>query len=55
MNAQRYVAILLGASDQSPEGGRVMLIDLEEGSRGEFAGGAPRVTASRMAWRLTEE
>jgi Tol biopolymer transport system component len=41
--------------DRCPEGGRVMLIDLEEGITSEFGPGAPRVTASRMAWLPEEE
>ena len=53
----RYLAYVHFAKhpDQCPEGGRVMLIDLEEGSTAEFGAGAPHVTASRMAWRLNEE
>lgn len=39
---------------QCPEGGRLMLLDTEAGTTSEFAG-APRVTASRMAWRSGEE
>ncbi|HWB09157.1 MAG TPA: hypothetical protein VG826_08035 [Pirellulales bacterium] len=41
--------------DQSPEGGRLMLIDLEAGTTSEFGDKAPRVTASRMAWLPEEE
>lgn len=41
--------------DQCPDGGRVMLIDLEEGTTTEFAPGAPRVVASRMAWQSEDE
>jgi Tol biopolymer transport system component len=53
----RYLAYVYFAKhpNQSPEGGRVTLIDLEEGSTSEFAAGAPPVTASRMAWRIAEE
>ena len=40
--------------DQSPEGGRLMLFDIEEGTSKEFGEGAPRVTASRMAWKPEE-
>jgi TolB protein len=39
---------------QCPDGGRLMLLDTEAGTTSEFAG-APRVTASRMAWRPSEE
>ncbi len=41
--------------NQSPEGGRLMLLDIEEGTTREFGAGAPRVTASRMAWRQEDE
>lgn len=41
--------------DQCPEGGVVMLIDLEDGTTREFAPGAPRVLASRLAWQPDDD
>ncbi len=40
---------------QCPDGGRLMLMDLEEGTTREFGAGAPRVTVSRMAWRTADD
>jgi len=53
----RYLAYVHFARhpNQTPEGGRLMLMDIEEGTTREFGAGAPRVTASRMAWRPAEE
>ena len=53
----RYLAYVHFARhpDQCPEGGRVMLMDLEEGTTSEFGAQAPRVTASRMAWRPSDD
>lgn len=36
--------------EECPDGARLMLIDIEEGVTTEFGAGAPRTTASRMAW-----
>jgi Tol biopolymer transport system component len=41
--------------NQSPEGGRLMLIDLEAGTTSEFGDTVPHVIASRMAWLPEEE
>ncbi|HJT34970.1 MAG TPA: hypothetical protein VJ783_23280 [Pirellulales bacterium] len=53
----RYLAYVHFARhpDQTPEGGRLMLFDIEEGTSRELADGAPRVTASRMGWRPEEK
>lgn len=53
----RYLAYVHFARhpDQCPEGGRLMLFDIEEGTSKELGDGSPRVTASRMGWRPEEK
>lgn len=53
----RYLAFVHFARhpNQTPDAGRLMLLDIDEDTTREFGAGAPRVTASRLAWRLAEE